>query len=97
MDVPSAQETIQFEVVHPQLEVYAAICLRHNSLCVSSYWYIQFNNFSAEPSGPWDGGDDIVLSITFSHVMVGQKNITNFFTKFQFHSSPLLATLPMMC
>ena len=73
MDVPSAQETIQFEVVHPQLEVYAAICLRHNSLCVSSYWYIQFNNFSAEPSGPWDGGDDIVLSITFSHVMVGQK------------------------
>ena len=29
---------------------------------------MQLIAFSAEPSGPWDGGDDIILSISFAHM-----------------------------
>ena len=29
---------------------------------------MQLSAFSAEPSGPWDGGDDIILSISVAHM-----------------------------
>ena len=35
---------------------------------------MQLSEFSAEPSGPWDGGDDIVLSISVAHMASLNKN-----------------------
>ena len=38
---------------------------------------MQLNAFSAEPSGPWDGGDDIVLSISVAHMASLNKYYSN--------------------
>jgi hypothetical protein len=62
---------------------------------------MQLSAFSAEPPGPWDGGDDIVLSITFAHMVSfsAEISIDKLSLTIKIHSmcSPLLALLPTMC
>ena len=72
LEFPSAMDTVELELVHPQLQV-CRVTLDRTLGYLRCSLYTQLNNFSVEPSGPWDGGDNIVLSISFSHIMVGQK------------------------
>ena len=88
-------DTVELELVHPQLQV-CCITLVGTLGYLCCFLCTQLNNFGVEPSGPWDGGDNIVLSISFSHVMVGQKlSFESLGLKFS-NFSPSPAMLPMM-
>ena len=69
LEAPSPEDMIDLELVHPQLQVYNRVVLISTKMYRLSFCLtVQLNTFNAEPSGPWDGGDDIIMSIAFSHM-----------------------------
>lgn len=68
LELPSVQDMIELELVHPQLQVHTS-CSVHSPLNVFTLPLFQLNTLSVNPMGPWDGGDSINISINFNHMV----------------------------